>query len=60
MADARLSAEPTDYLPLRDYQAQAIRTIECHIAAGQRELLVAMATGTGKTITCIGLAYRLI
>jgi type I site-specific restriction endonuclease len=59
-ANARLQAEPTDYLPLRDYQAQAIRTIERHIAAGRRELLVAMATGTGKTITCIGLAYRLV
>ena len=59
-ADARLQAEPTDYLPLRDYQAQAVRTIERHIAAGQRELLVAMATGSGKTITCIGLAYRLV
>ncbi len=59
-ADARLQAEPTDYLPLRDYQEQAIRTIERHIAAGRRELLVAMATGTGKTITCIGLAYRLV
>jgi type I restriction enzyme, R subunit len=59
-ADVRLAAEPTNYLPLRDYQEQAIRTIERCIAAGQRELLVAMATGTGKTITCIGLAYRLI
>jgi type I restriction enzyme R subunit len=59
-ADARLAAEPTNYLPLRDYQEQAIRTIERGIAEGQRELLVAMATGTGKTITCIGLAYRLI
>jgi type I restriction enzyme, R subunit len=59
-ANARLAAEPIDYLPLRHYQEQAVRTIERHIAAGQRELLVAMATGTGKTITCIGLAYRLI
>jgi type I restriction enzyme R subunit len=59
-ADARLAAEPTDYLPLRDYQEKAIRTIERHIAASRRELLVAMATGTGKTITCIGLAYRLV
>src|SRR5262252_3082567 len=59
-ANARLAAEPTNYLPLRDYQEQAIRIIERRIAEGQRELLVAMATGTGKTITCIGLAYRLI
>jgi type I restriction enzyme R subunit len=55
-ADARLAAEPMHYLPLRDYQAAAIRAIEQRLAAGQRQLLVAMATGTGKTITCIGLA----
>lgn len=59
-ADGRLAAEPTDYLPLRDYQAAAVREIEQQIAAGQRELLVAMATGTGKTLTCIALIYRLI
>lgn len=59
-ADERLNSEPTDYLPLRDYQANAVREIERQIAAGRREMLVAMATGTGKTITCIGLVYRLI
>lgn len=59
-AEARLATEPTHYLPLRDYQAAAIRAIERRIAAGQRALLVAMATGTGKTITCISLAYRLM
>ena len=30
------------------------------LAEGRRELLVAMATGTGKTRTCIGLIYRLL
>ncbi len=59
-ANERLESEPTDYLPLRDYQANAIRNVEEAIAAGKRELLVAMATGTGKTMTCIGLIYRLI
>ncbi|MFH1300167.1 MAG: type I restriction-modification system endonuclease [Planctomycetota bacterium] len=59
-ADEKLASEPTDYLPLRDYQAAAIHEIESEIAAGNREMLVAMATGTGKTITCIGLVYRLI
>ena len=59
-ADTRLAAESTHYLPLRHYQEQAVRSIERCIAEGQRELLVAMATGTGKTITCIGLIYRLI
>ncbi|QDU59580.1 Type-1 restriction enzyme R protein [Planctomycetes bacterium Pan216] len=59
-ADNRLANESSDYLPLRDYQAEAIRAIEQEIAAGNREMLVAMATGTGKTITSIGLIYRLI
>ncbi|WP_166831858.1 type I restriction-modification system endonuclease [Thalassoroseus pseudoceratinae] len=59
-ADKRLSNEPTDYLPFRPYQAEAVRRIESEIAAGKRNLLVAMATGTGKTMTCIGLVYRLI
>jgi type I restriction enzyme R subunit len=59
-ADERLRSEPTDYLPLREYQAEAIRHVEEGIAAGKREMLVAMATGTGKTMTCIGLIYRLI
>lgn len=30
------------------------------MAQGRRELLLAMATGTGKTRTCIGIVYRLI
>ncbi len=60
LADQRLTSEPMDYLPLRDYQQDAVRAVEHGIASGRRELLVAMATGTGKTITCIGLIYRLI
>lgn len=59
-AEHRLETESIDYLPLRDYQANAIREVERKIAAGQRDMLVAMATGTGKTRTCIGLIYRLI
>jgi type I restriction enzyme, R subunit len=59
-ADQKLISEPTDYLPLRDYQAEAVRATEAGIADGKRELLVAMATGTGKTVTCLSLIYRLI
>jgi type I restriction enzyme R subunit len=59
-ADAKLAAEPTDYLPLRDYQFKAVRAVEQAIAAGRRTALVAMATGTGKTVTCLGLIYRLL
>lgn len=59
-AHAALRNEPTGYLGLRDYQLRAIRAVEEAIGRGQRELLVAMATGTGKTKTCIGLVYRLL
>ncbi len=59
-AEQKLSQEPFDYLPLRDYQVAAIQAVEKALAQGRRQMLVAMATGTGKTRTCIGLVYRLI
>lgn len=59
-ATEQLGAEPTEYLGLRDYQIAAIRAVEAAIADGQRTCLLAMATGTGKTRTCIGLTYRLL
>lgn len=60
-ADERLSRDPFAFnFPLRDYQQRAIRAVEEAIAAGRREVLVAMATGTGKTKTCIALVYRLL
>lgn len=59
-AHEQLKAEPTEYLGLRDYQLAAIRAVEAAIEKGQRSCLVAMATGTGKTRTCIGLTYRLL
>ncbi|MFO7561809.1 MAG: type I restriction-modification system endonuclease [Enhygromyxa sp.] len=59
-AQKQLAQESMDYLGLRDYQIAAIRAVEAAIAEGQRECLVAMATGTGKTRTCIGLTYRLL
>ncbi len=59
-AEAKLAAESTDYLGLRDYQLEAIRKVEAGIAEGRRELLLAMATGTGKTRTALGLIYRLL
>jgi type I restriction enzyme R subunit len=59
-AAQRLRDEAPDFLPLRDYQLAAIKAVEDGLAAGRRELLLAMATGTGKTRTCIGLTYRLV
>jgi type I site-specific restriction endonuclease len=45
---------------LRPYQVEAIASIEKAIAEGRRELLVAMATGTGKTFTIVSSIYRLL
>jgi type I restriction enzyme, R subunit len=45
---------------IRSYQRKAIEAVEGAIKAGERSALVAMATGTGKTKTCIGLVYRLL
>lgn len=59
-AEHQLAQEPFGYLNLRDYQVKAVRAVEAAIAAGRREALVAMATGTGKTRTVIGLVYRLL
>jgi type I restriction enzyme R subunit len=46
--------------PLRPYQQDAIQAVEAAIGGGRRELLLAMATGTGKTKTCVALIYRLL
>jgi type I restriction enzyme R subunit len=59
-AEQALKTEPTDYLPLHDFQQNAVLAVEKALSKGQRQVLVAMATGTGKTRTCIGLSYRLI
>jgi len=50
-----------DYeLKLRDYQKKAILSVEQAIKDGKERAMVAMATGTGKTKTCIALVYRLL
>lgn len=59
-AEARLQQEGFAYLGLRDYQQKAIGAVESALAAGQGSCLLAMATGTGKTRTIIGLIYRLL
>lgn len=45
---------------LRPYQNQAVAAVEDAIAAGQRNILLAMATGTGKTRLAIALMYDLL
>ena len=59
-AEARLQTEGFGYLKLRDYQEKAILAVEQALANHQRDCLLAMATGTGKTRTIIGLMYRFL
>lgn len=60
-ANRQLVAEPFVYgFLLRHYQKAAIQAVEAAIAEGRRDMLLAMATGTGKTKTAIALIYRLL
>lgn len=59
-AQQKLGDESFDYLQLRPYQETAIQAVEHAVAQDKREILLAMATGTGKTRMAIGLIYRLI
>lgn len=59
-AEQKLTQEPFGYLKLRGYQEKAIIATEQVLAEGQRTALLAMATGTGKTRTIIGLMYRFL
>jgi type I restriction enzyme R subunit len=60
-AHKQLDIEPMEFgFPLRAYQKNAIREVEKQVAKGDRRMLIAMATGTGKTKTCIALIYRLL
>ncbi|MBE0681293.1 MAG: type I restriction-modification system endonuclease [Anaerolineales bacterium] len=60
-ANKQLDNEPMEFgFPLRFYQRDAIRAVENEIAQGKQNMLIAMATGTGKTKTCIALIYRLL
>ncbi len=47
-------------LGLRYYQEEAVQAVERAIISGQQDMLLAMATGTGKTRTAIALMFRLI
>lgn len=67
-ANAKLESDNHDFLRsaaglrLRDYQITAIEKVEQAIIKdkGRTRALLAMATGTGKTRTILGLCYRLI
>ena len=45
---------------LRPYQKEAIQKTEQAIINRKRDMLIAMATGTGKTYTIVNLIYRLM
>ena len=47
-------------LGLRDYQIEAIKAAEEAIAEHKDRILLAMATGTGKTRTVLGMIYRFL
>lgn len=60
-AQAALKAMPMDFgFELRPYQRRAIETVEEKLAEGRRQMLVAMATGTGKTKLAIAMLSRLL
>ncbi|CAD5371737.1 Type I restriction-modification system, restriction subunit R [Rubrivivax sp. A210] len=59
-AGQKLQQDSYGYLRLRDYQIKAIAAVEAALAEGRGTCLLAMATGTGKTRTIIGLMYRLL
>lgn len=67
-ADANNELENTPYDPLRDpeglnlydHQLKAVEAVENAIITGKNAILVAMATGTGKTRVALAIIYRLL
>ena len=49
-----------DGLSLREYQIQAVHAVDKALAEGKKQMLLAMATGTGKTRTFLALIYRFL
>ncbi|MCC6486906.1 MAG: type I restriction-modification system endonuclease [Candidatus Hydrogenedentes bacterium] len=60
-AHADLKNRPIEFgFPLRPYQKRAIEKVEEKLLEGRRAMLLAMATGTGKTKLAIAIPYRLL
>ena len=51
---------PNTHLRLRPYQIECNAAIEAAVDRRKRQMLVAMATGTGKTFTMVNEVYRLM
>src|SRR5690606_28614108 len=62
--DEAAALEVLTHLPFHDavrpYQREAIAAVERAIRERKRNVLLAMATGTGKTLTTVSLVYRLM
>ncbi|MCC6739348.1 MAG: DEAD/DEAH box helicase family protein [Planctomycetia bacterium] len=56
----RLAETPNSHERLRPYQREANAAVEQAIRQRKRQMLVAMATGTGKTFTTVNQVYRLM
>jgi len=56
----KLLQMPNTHSLLRPYQAEANEAIEKAIANQMQQMLIAMATGTGKTFTMVNEIYRLM
>lgn len=65
-AEANLENLPYDFLRdpdglnFRYYQTEAVEAVEKAVINGQQQILLAMATGTGKTRTILGMIYRFL
>ncbi len=55
-----LQENPIDIPGIRYYQREAVESVEHAIMDNKRKLLLAMATGTGKTYTAAEIIYRLL
>jgi type I restriction enzyme R subunit len=55
-----LQENPIEISGIREYQKDAIESVEHAIMDNKRKLLLAMATGTGKTFTAAEMIYRLL
>lgn len=61
IAHATLKVMPFDFgFPPRPYQQRAIEEVATALESDRRQMLLAMATGTGKTKLAIALLYRLL
>ncbi|WP_281738663.1 type I restriction-modification system endonuclease [Enterococcus dispar] len=60
IAERELKVEPYPEFANRYYQIDAVKAVEKGLEENKRRMLLAMATGTGKTRLALSLMYRLI